>query len=104
MCPVLDIALTLLQYFAKVLVVTGAVPATVPELVLALPDSKPGSFDHFTHYLRLSLAQLRLLPRQTLGLSANTVGVHDERTAHCPGNKEHKVRIKPTAVLVEQHL
>lgn len=76
--------LTLLEYFAKVLVVAGAVPPAGPELILALPDAQPGSFGHLTDNLRLSLAQLSLLPRQTLRLSADTVGIHHQRTAHCP--------------------
>lgn len=80
--------LTLLQYFAKVLVVAGAVPPAVPELVLALPDAQPGSFGHLADDLRLGLAQLGLLPRQALCLPANAVGVHDQRTAHRPGKAE----------------
>lgn len=78
-------SLTLLQYFAKVLVLAGAVPPAVPELVLALPDAEPRSFGHLADYLRLSLAELGLLPRQTLCLSANAVGVHHQRTADRPG-------------------
>lgn len=81
--------LTLLQYFAKVLVMAGAVPPAVPELILALPDAQPGSFGNLTDDLWLSLAQLSLLPCQTLCLSANTVGVHHQRTAHCPRKYEH---------------
>lgn len=76
--------LTLLQYFAKVFVVASAVPPTVPELVLALPDAQPRPFGHLTDNLWLSLAQLSLLPRQTLRLPANAVRVHHQRTAHCP--------------------
>lgn len=81
-------SLTLLQYFAKVLVVASAVPPAVPELVLALPDAKPGSFGHLADDLRLSLAQLGLLPRQTLRLPADAVGVHHQWTAHRPGKKK----------------
>lgn len=77
-------SLTLLQYFAKVLVVAGAVPPAVPKLVLALPDAQPGSFGHLADNLWLSLAQLSLLPRQTLRLPAYAVGVHHQRTAHRP--------------------
>lgn len=68
--------LTLLQYFAEVLVVAGAVPPPVPELVLALPDAQPGSFGYLTDNLRLGLAQLRLLARQALCLPAYAVRVH----------------------------
>lgn len=78
-------SLTLLQYFAKILVVARAVPPTVPELVLALPDAQPGPFSHLTDNFWLSLAQLSLLPCQTLCLPANAVGVHHQRTAHRPG-------------------
>lgn len=78
------LALTLLQYFAKVLVVACAVPPAVPELVLALPDAQPGPFGHLTDNLRLRLAQLGLLPSQTLRFSANAVGIHHQRTAHRP--------------------
>lgn len=78
-------SLTLLQYFAKILVVAGAVPPAVPELVLALLDTQPGPFSHFADNLWLSLAQLSLLPCQTLRLPANAVGVHHQRTAHRPG-------------------
>lgn len=77
-------SLTLLQYFSKILVVARAVPSAVSELVLALPDAQPGPFSHFADNLRLSLAQLSLLPRQTLRLPANAVGVHHQRTAHRP--------------------
>lgn len=77
--------LTLLQYFAKILVVASAVPAAVSELVLALPDAQPCSFGHLTDNLWLSLAQLSLLPCQTLRLPANAVGVHHQRTADRPG-------------------
>ena len=68
----------------------GAVPPAVPELVLALSDPQPGAFGHLTDDLRLSLAQLRLLPRQALCLPANTVGVHDQWAAHCPAKEERK--------------
>lgn len=77
-------SLTLLQYFAKVLVVAGAVPPAVPELVLALPDAQPGAFGHLADNLWLGLAELRLLPRQALCLSAYAVGVHHQRTADRP--------------------
>lgn len=76
--------LTLLQYFSKVLVVAGAVPPAVPELVLALPDAQSGPFGHFADDLRLVLAQLGLLPGQPPRLPADAVRVHDQRTAHSP--------------------
>lgn len=76
--------LTLLQYFAEVLVVTRAVPPPVPELVLALPDAQLGSFGYLTDNLWLSLAQLSLLTRQTFRLPAYAVRVHHQRTAHRP--------------------
>ncbi|TNN88774.1 hypothetical protein EYF80_001106 [Liparis tanakae] len=75
-------------YFAKILIVASAVPPAIPELVLALPDAQPGSFGHLTDDLRLSLAQLGLLPSQTLRLPANAVGVHYQRTAHRPGKRQ----------------
>lgn len=84
--------LTLLQDFAKVLVVAGAVPPAVPELVLALPDTQPGPFGHLADNLWLSLAQFSLLPRQTLRLPANAVGVHHQWAAHRPGKVEDNVR------------
>lgn len=77
---------TLLQYSAKILVVARAVPAAVPELVLALPDAQPGPFSHLANNLWLSLTQFSLLPSQTLCLPANGVGVHHQWTAHSPGN------------------
>lgn len=83
---------TLLKYFAKVFIVAGAVPAPVPELVLALPDAEPGPFGHFTDNFWLGLAQLSLLPRQTFRLPADAVGIHDQRTAHCPAKRLNHVR------------
>ncbi len=109
-------SLTLLQYFAKVLVVASAVPPAVPELVLALPDAQPGSFGHLTDNLWLSLAQLSLLAGKTLRLPANAVGVHHQRTAHRPRkietmlqkrriSKRHDNNTKvPTFLFGEQHL
>jgi len=87
-------SLTLLQYFAKILIVASAVPPAIPELVLALPDAQPGSFGHLTDDLWLSLAQIGLLPSQALRLPANAVGVHYQRTAHRPGKVEKCQRKK----------
>lgn len=84
--------LTLLQYFAKVLVVACAVPPPVPELVLALPDAQPGSFGYLTDNLRLGLAQLSLLTCQTFRLPAYAVRVHHQRTAHRPEQGLNNVR------------
>lgn len=81
-------SLTLLQYFSEILVVAGAVPSAVPELVLALPHAQPGPFSHLSDDLRLSLAQFGLFPSQALRLPANGVGVHHQRTAHRPGKVE----------------
>lgn len=78
------VSLTLLQYFAKVLVVAGAVPSPVPELVLALPNAQPGSFGYLADDFWLSLAQLGLFTRQTLGFPAYAVRVHHQGTAHRP--------------------
>lgn len=83
-----ELLLTLLQYFSEILVVAGAVPSAVPELVLALPHAQPGPFSHLSDDLRLSLAQFGLFPGQALRLPANGVGVHHQRAAHRPGKVE----------------
>lgn len=76
--------LTLLEDFAKVLVLAGTVPASKAELVLAFAHAQLGALGHFVDDLRLGLAQFGLLARQTFGLPADAVRVHDQGTPHCP--------------------
>lgn len=76
--------LTLLEDFAKVLVLAGTVPAAKAELVLAFPHAQLGALGYFVDDLRLCLAELGLLARQTFGLPADAVRVHDQGTPHCP--------------------
>ncbi len=55
--------LTLLEDFAKVLVLAGTVPASKAELVLAFAHAQLGTLGHFVDNLRLGLAQFGLLAR-----------------------------------------
>ncbi len=55
--------LTLLEDFAKVLVLAGTVPASKAELVLAFAHAQLGTLGHFVDDLRLGLAQFGLLAR-----------------------------------------
>ena len=80
--------LTLLEYFPKVLVLTGAVPAAIAKLVLTFPDAQFGALGHLADNLWLSLAQLCLFASEALGLPADTVGIHDQRTAHRPEEQD----------------
>lgn len=76
--------LTLLEDFAKVLVLAGTVPASKAELVLAFAHTQLGALCNFVDDLRLGLAQFGLLACQTFGLPADAVWVHDQGTPHCP--------------------
>ena len=82
-----DRQLTLLQDFAKVLVLAGAIPAAKTKLVLAFPYAQLGALGDLVDDLWLSLAQLCLFAGQPFGLPADAVGVHDQRTPHCPVGK-----------------
>lgn len=56
----------------------AAAPTALPELMLALPDARPGALPDVGHVLLVELAELPLAGGQPRELAAHRLGPNDE--------------------------